>query len=109
MVLGSGVKTRDSLHTDLITAIERALSLEAWVSSAHERILSPAFVRRHTQFDSVDRFCEASPSGDATIGSVQQLSADERDAFVARTTDFETWGEMKERAAVENLMTLQNV
>ncbi len=109
MILGSGVKTHDSLLTDLTTAIERALSLEAWVSSAHEGVLSPAFVRRYTKFDSVEKFCEASPSDDATLGSVQRLSADERDAFVARTTDFETWGEMKERAAVEDLVVLQNV
>jgi hypothetical protein len=28
---------------------------------------------------------------------------------VARTTDFETWAEMKQSAAVEDLITLQNI
>jgi len=109
MVLDSGVRTHDSLHTSLKTAIERALTLETWVSSSRERIASESFISRHTRFGSVDEFVVASPCDDDTIGGVQQLSADERDAFVARTTDFESWTEMKESAAVEDLVTLQNV
>jgi hypothetical protein len=109
MVLDSDVRTHDSLQTSLTNAIERALTLETWVSSSRERIASKSFISRHTQFGSVDEFCVASPCDDDTIGGVQQLSADERDAFVARTTDFETWAEMKESAAVEDLVTLQNI
>lgn len=109
MVLDSGVKTHRSLLTDLTTAIERALSLDALVSSSHEKILTTPFVRRRTQFDSVAEFCEHCPCEADTIGGVQRLSADERDAFVARTTDFETWEAMKESAAVSDLVTLQNV
>lgn len=109
MVLDSGVKTPDSLHTDLSTAIERALSLDTWVSSSSERVASEAFIRRRTEFDSVAGFCAACPGDDDTIGAVQRLSADERDSFVARTTDFETWAEMKQSAAVEELVMLQNV
>ena len=109
MVLDSGGKTPESLHTSLTTAIERALSLETWVSSSRERVVSEAFMCRHTQFDSVDGFYAACPCDDDTIGGVQRLSADERDAFVARTTDFKTWNEMKQSAAVEDLVTLQNI
>ncbi|WP_336328140.1 hypothetical protein [Halovenus sp. HT40] len=109
MVLDSGVKTSDSLHTSLTTAIERALTLETWVSSSRERIASDDFIRRRTQFDSVDGFCAACPCDDDTLGGVQRLSPDERDGFVTRTTDFETWEEMKQTAAVEDLVTLQNV
>jgi len=109
MVLDSGVKTRDSLHTSLTTTIERALTRDTWVTSSRERVTSESFIRRRTQFGSVDEFCVASPSDDDTIGGVQRLSADERDAFVARTTDFETWAEMKQSAAVGDLVTLQNV
>lgn len=109
MVLDSGVKAPDSLHTSLTTAIERGLTLEKWVSSSRERVASEAFVRRRTQFDSVDEFCAACPCDDDTIGGVQRLPTDERDAFVARTTDFATWTEMKEAAAVADLVTLGNV
>lgn len=108
MVLDSGVKTPDSLHTSLTTAIERALSLETWVSRSREQVASESFIRRRTEFDSVADFCAASPGDDDTIGAVQRLSADERDSFVARTTDFETWAEMKQSAAVEDLVALQN-
>jgi site-specific DNA-cytosine methylase len=109
MVLDSGVKTPDSLHTSLTTAIERALTLDTWVSRSRERVASETFIGRHTEFDSVDGFCAACPCDDDTIGGVQRLSTDERNAFVARTTDFETWAEMKQSAAVEDLVTLQNI
>jgi hypothetical protein len=109
MVLDFGVKAQDSLQDNLIAAIERALTLDTWVSRSRERATSEAFIRRHTEFDSVERFCAACPCDDDTIGGVQRLSTDERDAFVARTTDFETWAEMKQSAAVEDLVTLQNV
>ena len=109
MVLDFGVKTHDSLHNNLITAIERALTLETWVSRSREGVASETFIRRHTEFDSVDGFYAASPCDDDTIGGVQRLSTDERNAFVARTTDFETWAEMKQSAAVEDLVTLQNI
>ncbi|WP_436930068.1 hypothetical protein [Halosimplex halobium] len=108
MVLGSGVKTHGSLHGRFTTAIQRALTLETWVSRSRERVASDAFIRRNTEFDSVDGFCAACPSDDDTVAGVQRLSADERDAFVARTTDFETWAEMERSAAVEDLVTLQN-
>lgn len=109
MVLDSGVKTPDSLHISLTTAIERALSLEKWASSSRERVASETFIRRRTEFDSVAGFCAACPGDDDTIGAVQRLSAEERDSFVARTTDFETWAEMKQSATVADLVTLQNI
>jgi len=109
MVLDSGVRASVSLHTNLQTAIKRALTLDSWVSRSRERLASETFIRRHTQFDSVDEFCRACPCDDDTVGGVQQLSTDQRDAFVARTTDFEGWAEMKQTAATEDLLTLQNV
>lgn len=95
MVLDSGVKIPDSPHTSLITAIERAFTLETGVSSSREWIAWEVFIRRRTQFDSVDGFCAACPCGEDTLGGVQRLAPDERDAFEARTTDFETWGRWK--------------
>ncbi len=109
MVLDSRVKTPDSLHTDLRTAIKQALTLESWVSRSRERVASETFIRRHTQFDSVDEFCTACPCDEDTVGGVQRLSTDQRDAFVVQTTDFEGWTEMKQAAATEDLVTLQNV
>jgi hypothetical protein len=109
MVLDVGVKTGDSLRISLTTAIERALTLKTWVSRPREQVTSEPFIRRHTEFDSVEAFYAACPCDDDTVGGVQQLPPDERDGFVARTTDFETWDAMKESAAIEDLVTLQNV
>jgi hypothetical protein len=109
MVLDSEVGTYDSLATTLTSAIERALSLEVWVSRSQEGLTSDSFVRRRTQFDSVTEFCAACPCDRDTLGGLQQLPPEERDAFVARTTDFETWPEMKQSAAITDLVALQNV
>ncbi|WP_070364406.1 hypothetical protein [Halodesulfurarchaeum formicicum] len=109
MVLDTGVKNPNSLLPSLTTAIKRALSLEIWVSNSRVRVASDAFIRRHTQFDSVAEFCAACPCDEDTISGVQRLSTDKRDAFVARTTDFETWAEMKQSAAIQDLVVLQNV
>lgn len=109
MGLDSGGKPDDLQHTGLTTKIERALSPETWVSNSREKVLSETFISRRTQFDSVDEFCTASPCADDTIGGIQRLPANERDAFVARTTDFETWAAMKRSAAVTTLLRLQNV
>lgn len=108
MVLDAGVKTGDSLHGSLAAVIEQAFTLEPRISNGHGQVTSETFVRHHTTFDSVAEFCAACPSERDTIGGIQQLSADDRDAFIARTTDFETWDAMKESAALEALLTLQN-
>ena len=109
MVLDVGAKADDALHTELTAAVKQALSLGVWVPSSRENVTSESFVRRHTQFESVDEFCVASPSDDDTTGGIQRLPSEERDEFVARTTEFETWAEMKRSGAVEDLVALQNV
>lgn len=109
MVLDFGVKTHDSPSTNLQTVIKRTLISTTLVSSPRDGMFSQAFIRRRTQFESVNAFCNACPCDDDTIGSVQRFSGDERDAFVNRTTEFETWGEMKRSAAVADLVTLHNV
>ena len=109
MVLDFGVKTGDGLRAELGRALDRAFALQTWIADTDDRVLTDAFVRRHTRFESVGAFCEACPCEEETIGGVQRLADGERDAFVDRTTDFETWSAMKESAAVEDLVTLQNV
>jgi len=109
MVLDFGVRTQDALRAELRRGLDRALALQTWIADAEDGVVSDAFVRRHTRFESVTAFCEACPCEEDTIGGVQRLADAERDAFVDRTTDFETWPAMKESAAVEDLVTLHNV
>ncbi|WP_135667348.1 hypothetical protein [Halorhabdus rudnickae] len=109
MVLDFEVRTQDALWAELRRGLDRALALKTWITDADDGVVSEAFVRRHTRFESVTAFCEACPCESNTIGGVQRLAAGERDAFVDRTTDFETWPAMKESAAVEDMVTLHNV
>ncbi|AWB28189.1 hypothetical protein [Halococcoides cellulosivorans] len=104
MVLDTGVKTHPSVVASLVRTIRRALAPDPRSRRSTGTVLSPAFVRRRTQFDSVKAFCAACPCDGDTVGAVQRLSADERDAFVARTTDFETWTAMKQSGAVTDLL-----
>ena len=105
MALGIDVRTHDSRNGRLPSVLERIQDLRPSIPGSRDRVLSEAFVRRHTRFESVSAFCDASPSQRATIGSVQRLDADERDAFVDRTTDFETWAALTDHAALEDALT----
>lgn len=88
----------------LDTVIERAIAPPPRICDTG--IFSQQFLRRHTEFESMEAFCEACPCEPNTLGGVQSLSPGERNAFVDRTTDFETWAEMTSRAAVADLIAL---
>jgi hypothetical protein len=109
MVLDLRVKTDDPVAARVRTVLEQAVAPETRSSYDSETFFSDSFVQHHTEFDSFDAFCRASPCERDSIGAIQRLPADERDDFVARTTEFETWAEMKERSAVADLVTLTNV
>lgn len=109
MALDLRVKTHDSLPARLTTALEGAIAPETPGSYDAHAFFSQAFVQHHTKFESFDAFCRACPCERDTVGGIQRLPADERNEFVATTTDFETWPEMKQSAAVTDLITLLNV
>lgn len=108
MVLDLRVKTSDPVPSRVRTVLEQALAPETRSSYDAETFFSDSFIQRHTEFESFDAFCRACPSERDSIGAIQRLSDDDREAFVATTTDFETWAEMKERSAVADLVTLSN-
>jgi hypothetical protein len=109
MVLDLRVKTDDPVATRVRTVLEQVVAPQTPSSYDTDTFFSDSFVRHHTEFDSFDEFCRASPCERDSIGAIQRLPADERDDFVARTTAFETWAEMKERSAVADLITLSTV
>jgi hypothetical protein len=106
MALDLGVKTRRSFPTSLATAIEGAIEPETRDSQDADAFFSQSFVQRNTKFGSLEAFCRACPCEQDTVGCIQRLPAEERDEFVAATTDFETWGEMKRAAAIADLVSL---
>lgn len=68
----------------------------------------PAFMREHTQFETFAAFRAESPWDADEPGDVEDVPTDELDAYVARTTEFETWlamrNEAAERAVIDRLM-----
>lgn len=106
MVLDPWVKTDDSLSTRLTATLEQVIEPQARGVQDSDAFFSKSFIQRHTEFESLDEFCRTCPCERPTIGGVQRLSADERNEFVDATTEFETWSEMKESAAVADIVTL---
>lgn len=109
MVLDLRVKTNDPVSTRVRTVIEQAVAPKTRNSYDDDTFFSDSFVQHHTEFEAFDAFCRASPSERDSIGAIQRLSAADRDEFVATTTEFETWAEMKEQSAVADLVTLSDV
>lgn len=107
MVLGHSVKTHDPI-TGLVATVERAVTPDTRSPDDADTLFSDSFVQRHTEFESLEEFCRASPCDRDSVGGVQHLSAEERDEFVAATTAFDTWSEMKQSAAVTDLVALTN-
>ncbi|CQH49751.1 uncharacterized protein HHUB_1557 [Halobacterium hubeiense] len=106
MVLGLAVKTHEPVGARLRTAFERATEPETRTPGDVDAFFSQQFVRDHTEFHSLDEFCRACPCKRDSIGGVKRLSPDERDDFVAATTEFESWAAMKTSAATTDLVTL---
>jgi hypothetical protein len=71
-----------------------------------EPTLCDSFVRRHTEFRSVDGFCEAGPCEGDRLGDLLRHDADERDRFVAATTEFDDWAAMRRTATIEDAIDI---
>ncbi|SEA20627.1 hypothetical protein SAMN04488065_2248 [Haloplanus vescus] len=108
MVLDLRVKATDPVSTRVKAVVEQAIAPETRNAYDADTFFSDSFIQHHTEFESYDAFCRACPGEQDTIGAIQRLSADERDEFVAATTEFDTWADMKERSAVADLVTLSN-
>ncbi len=64
-------------------------------------LFSPAFMRRNTQFTSIDEMFEKSGFNTATPKDFKAIPDAELDAFVAAHTKFENWEAMKAKAGAE--------
>ncbi|ELY81175.1 hypothetical protein [Natrinema pallidum] len=109
MVLDLQVKTDDPVSTRVRAVIEQAIAPETRNSYDADAFFADSFIQRYTEFESFDAFCQASPCERDSIAGIRRLSANERNDFVERTTDFERWSEMKESSAVADLITLTHV
>lgn len=64
---------------------------------------SPDFMAEYTRFESFSAFCAASPWAIEGREDLDDLPSRELDRYVARTTQFESWVAMRNRAAVREI------
>jgi hypothetical protein len=100
------VESVDSISGGLTAVLRRRLEPETRRRTAGSEFLTPSFVRRHTDFHSLEALCRASPADRDTPGAIERLPPEERDSFVARRSAFDSWAELKRRAARAELHEL---
>lgn len=64
-------------------------------------LFHPAFMRRHTRYDSFDSMLDASPIPLPSSRNLEAITGEDWDDFVHRSTEFENWQDMKKAAAME--------
>ena len=104
MALDLRVEAQSVDPTRLTAAVEQTLT--PMTGDSRDGLFSEPFLRCHTDFESVTELCRACPAERDTVGALQAMDADARDAFVDARTDFETWAAMKEAAATSDLVSL---
>ncbi|MFB6166549.1 MAG: hypothetical protein ABEJ31_15425 [Haloarculaceae archaeon] len=86
------------------TVLDRIGDVQAGRRVNSDAAFSDPFVRDHTQFDSFEAFRAASPWSPERDGDLRDGDRERLDAYVARTTDFETFAEMERVAAEEEII-----
>ncbi len=68
-----------------------------------DEFFDPAFLARHSQFSSFDEFAKESPWTITEWSDIDEIAAEDLDTFVAETTEFESWRQLRNRAAGREL------
>jgi hypothetical protein len=63
-------------------------------------LMCPSFVNEHTDFETFKEMCCASPFRLLTDRDFENVDPGEWDAYVALTTEFETWSQMLDAARI---------
>ncbi|ODR80787.1 hypothetical protein BG842_23715 [Haladaptatus sp. W1] len=98
------VSELDPLHGRLEEAQERVFELQAGTRVDSDEFFSKEFMRTHTQYDSFRAFYRGGSWDLDEAGDMDELPNDRLDGYVAETTEFETWEEMKTAAAEEEIL-----
>ncbi|RDZ51083.1 hypothetical protein C5C07_15830 [Haloferax sp. Atlit-4N] len=94
----------EDLEERVGNALNRIGELQAGTRIQSDTFFSQPFMRDHTEFDSFAAFCDQSPWAFDDVADVRDVSRARLDEYVAGRTDFETWEEMKTRAAEEEII-----
>lgn len=88
----------DELQRKLRDMSDRARALDGKHSVSFSELFNPAFMRKHTQFSSMD---ELFAQGGFKVESQEDLEAipeHKLDAFIAAHSQLRSWQELKEKA-----------
>lgn len=84
----------DELRDELEELQRRAEKLGEKEQVSFEEFFSPRFMRRHTEFDSIDAMLDASEWKIESLEDFRAIPDESWDEFVANNTRFETWEQM---------------
>lgn len=89
----------EELDERVETALDRIAEFRAGTQVDSDAFFSDQFMVEHTSYETFDAFCAQSPWDLRARNDVLGVSRDRLDEYVADSTDFESWEEMKTRAA----------
>lgn len=98
------IRELKDLEETLATAKNRVDELRAGTRVRSDEFFSEPFMVDHTEFGSFSAFCEHSPWSLEQPREIQHVERQRLDAYVADTTEFETWEAMKTQAAEEEII-----
>lgn len=98
------VEGLDELKDRLNGALDTLAEYQLGTRINSDEFFSQPFMQDHTEFDSFRAFYQQSPWALESPSEIQQVPSTQLDEYVSNTTDFETWEEMKTKAAEEALL-----
>lgn len=98
------VEGLEDLRDRVDDALDTIVAYETGTRINSDEFFATPFMEDHTDFDSFRSFCQQSPWSLDRPEDIQEVPRPELDDYVSDTTDFETWEEMKTKAAEEAII-----
>ncbi len=91
----------DELGRELNRLSDNAQAMDGEHAVPLTELCSPAFMAAHTEFGTLEELFEASGFTVETPEDFAAIPDEDRDAFIARVTEFQDWKTMQEKAAAD--------
>jgi hypothetical protein len=93
----------DEAQRKLQDLIDKAQAIPKEEQIPLNQLLTPAFMREHTEFETVATMLEGSGFKIESAEDFTNIPEAEWDGFIAQNTEFSTWREMLQAAHVERV------
>ena len=91
----------EELQRKFESLARRARELDGCHTVPLRELATPEFMRRYTDFSSIDEMIEASGFQVQSAEDFKRIPNDEWDVFIARRTRFSSWKEFLQKAGVD--------